>query len=431
MKKKYVVFLLIGLMAISVSFAYAKKTELSLWCLGFEPHKLGFESVVKGFNKYYPDIRIKVEPQADLSTKIKAALAARQAPDLFTPRAEDIMEMVYTKSIAPFPDNVLTVKELKEKFWPEYYLQAPFNKVYAVGFPDPLGDAGLVVNLDMFKEAGLKQIPAFESIDQLIKYAKKLTKVDAKGNIIRGGLNAREYNIQVYFWGYIADQGGRFYDNDTGLFNYKTEEARKALKFFYDIYYTYKVDSVDLPPMFDALAQGAAAMGFMWGEYISFAHLTYPELHFGFVLKPPFVKGVKPHIAHVDTWNVSVWEGSKNKDAAFKFVKYMTTPEAQLLFLQQNPGIPALRELGNPKYFQSEKLRFLIPLLKLLPETKFWGPFGNDSIIKDSLQRTMESVMHKEISVKEALDEMTRQCNEAVKTFRKKYPNAPITKIEW
>jgi len=430
MVKRLIIVFMISLMVISGPFAYAG-TKLTLWCLGFDPHKRGFESVVESFSKKYPDIQIIVEPQAELTSKIKSALAAGKAPDLFTPRGEDIMEMVYTKSIVPFPDDVLTVKELKEKFWPEYYLQAPFDKVYAIGFPDPLGDAGLVVNLDMFEEAGLEKISAFKSIDQLIEYAQKLTKKDSRGNIIRGGLNAREYNIQVYFWGFIADQGGRFYSNETGLFNYNIEEARKALKFFYDIYYTYKVDSVDLPPMFDALAQQLAAMAFMWGEFIPFAKMTYPELNFGFIIKPPFVEGVEPNIAHVDTWNISVWAGSRNKEAAFEFVKYMTTPEAQLLFLEQNPGIPALRELGDPKYYQTERHKWLIPLLEYVPKAKFWGPFGNDSIIKDNLQRLMHSVMYKEISIDEALNEMTKQCNEALKTFRKKYPQAPRVQIKW
>ena len=82
---------------------------------------------------------------------MKSALAAGQAADIINPRGEDIMEFVYTKSIQPFPDDVLTVEQLKENFWPEYSIQAPFDKVYAIGIPDPLGDAGVVVNLDLYQ----------------------------------------------------------------------------------------------------------------------------------------------------------------------------------------------------------------------------------------------------------------------------------------
>jgi len=411
-------------------FAHAQ-TKITVWCHGFDPHRRGFERVAQLFMEKYPEIQVVVEPQADIATKIKSALAAGEASDVFTPRGEDIMEMVYTNSILPFPDDVFTVEELKEKCWPEYYLQAPFDKVYAFGIPDPLGDAGIVVNLDMLKEAGLEKPDRFVSMEQMLDYAKKLTKKDAQGKLERAGLSAREYNNQVYFWDFIAEQGGKFYDNESGLFNYQTEEARKALQFFYDIYYTYEVDSTELPASFDALAQELAAMAFMWGEYIPFTKLTYPELNFGFVIKPPFFGATEPIVTHVDTWNVAVWSGTKNPDAAFKFVAYMITPEAQLAFLEENPGVPPLKELAKPEYYQDELHSWLLPLLELLPKTKFWGPFGNDSIIKDSLWRLMSSVIYKEISVDEALAEMTKQCNEAVNTFRKKYSTAPKPQIEW
>ena len=73
----------------------------------------------------------------------------------------------------------------------------------------------------------------------------------------------------------------------------------------------------------------------------------------------------------------------------------------------------------------------MTPLFEYLPKAKLWGPFGNDSIIKDSLWRIMNSVIHQEFTIDVALEEMTKQCNEAVDNFRKKYPEAPITQIEW
>jgi len=429
--KKVVLLMGVFLFAFCLSTLGYAQTELTLWCHGFEPHTNGWEAVAKIFTENNPDIKIKVEPQADIATKIKAALAAQSAPDIFTPRGEDIMEMVFTKSILPFPEDILTVQEIKVRCWPEYYLQAPFDKVYAFGIPDPLGDAGLVVNLDILKEVGLDKPDKFESMEQMLEYAQKLTKKDAQGKLDRAGLSAREYNNQVYFWDFIAEQGGKFYDNETGKFNYQTDEAKKALQFFYDIYYTYNVDSIDLPESMDALAQQLCAMAFMWGEYMSFAKLTYPELNFGFVIKPPFFGAAEPIITHCDTWNVAVWSGTKHQEAAFKFIDFMTTPEAQLAFLKENPGIPPLKELADPKYFQDENLSWLTPLFEYLPKAKLWGPFGNDSIIKDSLWRIMNSVIHQEFTIDVALEEMTKQCNEAVDNFRKKYPEAPITQIEW
>jgi multiple sugar transport system substrate-binding protein len=431
MKKYISTISLVLFIVFSISLVAFAQTKITIWCHGFEPHVKGYEKVAEIFMQKNPDIQVLIEGQADIATKMKSALAAGQAADIINPRGEDIMEFVYTKSIQPFPDDVLTVEQLKENFWPEYSIQAPFDKVYAIGIPDPLGDAGVVVNLDLLSVAGLEAPDRFASMDQLLEYAQKLTIKDADGNMEQAGFSTREYNDQVYFWDFIAEQGGKFYDNESGLFNYNTPEGKKALQFFYDVYHTYNVDSIDFPESFDALVQQVAAMAFMWGEYMSFSKMAYPDINYGFVLKPPFFGGTEPIMTHVDTWNVAVWSGSKNQDAAFKFIKFMTTAEAQLAFFGENPGIPSLKELADPKYYEDEKHSYLKPLLEFLPKTKFWGPFGNDSIIKDSLWRNMNATMHEEITVDQALEEMTKQCNEAVDNFRKKYPDAPKPIIQW
>ncbi|NPV52416.1 MAG: extracellular solute-binding protein [Firmicutes bacterium] len=411
--------------------AAPKKVTLTLWCLSFELHKNGFERVAKAFIEKHPNITIKVQPQADLPTQIKAALAAKNAPDMFTPRAEDMMEMVLARAIEPFPADVLSVEELKAKHWPEYYLQAPFDKVYAVGIPDPIGDAGLVVNVDFLKEAGLAIPEEFESLDQMLDYAKKLTKIDASGKLIRAGLSCREYNNSVFAWDFIAEQGGKFYDNATGKFDFTIPESKKAIEFFYDLHHKYKVDSLDLPDSFDALSQKVAAMAFMWAEYVRFAKTIYPDLNFTLVVKPSFVKGRQPIFTHIDTWNLAVWAGSKHKAEALEFIKFLKTKEAQMLFLEENPGISPLRELAKPEYYKNPERSFLMPLLKHLPNMRFWGPFGNDSMIKDSFYRTMDAIEHKSLGLDEGLAKMTKDANEAVARFRDRYPNAPKPKLQW
>jgi len=425
-----VICLLLLVSFLSTAFSQEKVT-LTLWCHVLILHKEGFEAVAQEFYKTHPNIEIKVEPQSDIATKWKAAIAARRAPDMFTPRAEDMLEAVLTKSIEPLPEDVLSVKDLKSKFWPEYYLQAPFDKAYAVGIPDPPGDAGLVVNVDLLKKAGLPIPAQFKSMTELLRYAQKLTKKDDKGNLIQAGLSCREYNNQVFLWDFIGEQGGHFYNNETGLFDYSIPEAKKALQFFYDLHYKYGVDSIKLPDTYNALSQGVAAMGFMWGEYVEFAKRVYPNMNFSFVLKPSFVEGRMPIFSHVDTWNLAVWSGSPHKKEAFEFMKFLATPKAQEIFMKINPGMPPLIELSKPRYFADPKQKYLAAFLKFLPKMTFWGPFGNDSIIKDTLYRIMDGVEHNTMSIDEGLSEMTKKSNEALNTFRTKYPDAPKPVIKY
>jgi ABC-type glycerol-3-phosphate transport system substrate-binding protein len=424
-----VTFVMAG-MLLTASPAMAKAT-LRIWCHGFAPHINGYTALSKIFMEANPDIEIKVEGQADIVTKIKSGIAAGVAADMFTPRGEDFLEFVLAKAITPVPDEILSIEELKETMWPEYYLQAPFDQVYAIGIPDPIGDAGFAINIDIFEEAGLEVLGKFDSLDQLLDYAQKLKKEDEQGNLIRAGLSCREYNNQVFFWDFVAEQGGHFYDNETDLFDYTIPEAKNALQFFYDLHYKYKVDDIKLPDSFDALSQQVAAMAFMWAEYVPFSKINYPESNFGFIVKPAFVEGVDPMFSHVDSWNLAVYSKCKNKDEAFKFLAYLKTPEAQGIFLQENPGIPPLKELIDDPFFETERGAFLKALTEFVPGMKFWGPFGNDSIVKESLYKVMDAVEHQTLSVDDGLKQMTDECNHAIELFREKYPDFQKPDIQY
>jgi len=209
-------------------------------------------------------------------------------------------------NILPVSPDIVTVEQVKKDFLPENYLQCNLNgKIWAIGIPDPPGDSGIIVNLDALKEAGLPQIAKFDDMDQLLDYAKKLTKKEG-GKIVRSGLSFQESNDPMFFYSYIVGLGGKFWDNNKQKFTLQTPEAKKALQFFYDIFYKYELDSTQVPDTMSALGQNLAAMGFMWPEFLPFAEKTYPDLHFDFIMKPPIVKGKPAIFSHTDTWAIAV-----------------------------------------------------------------------------------------------------------------------------
>ncbi len=388
----------------------------------FPPHVNSFTAVAEAFMKAHPEIEIKIEAQADISTKIKSGIASGVLADLFMVRAEDFYEYVASGGLAALPADVLSKAELEKDFWPEFAVQAPFPDVYAVGVADPPGDAGFVVNLDMFEEAGLEVPGRFADLAELVSYAQKLTEKDADGNLTRAGLSCREGNNPVYMWSFIVDQGGEFYNNDSQKFDFSIPESKKALQFFYDLNYKYEVDSVNMPATFDALSQQVAAMGFMWAEYIPYSRINFPDSNFGFVVKPPFSGNKAPAIAHNDTWNLGANAKSPNKEQAIKFLGYLKTVEAQRIFLDKNPGIPPLKSMLDDPFFETDRGKFLKALTDIVPKTKFYGPFGNASIIRTNTWAIMDEVIHESITVEEALTELTKQNNHALDVFDEKYP---------
>ena len=439
MKLNRMVILAVLLIALFMSSVALGKTQITVWCLAFDPHVNGSNATIKAFMEKNPDIEVILEPQpgqADLVAKMRAALAAGNGAELFITPGTTVLEWAVPGSIQPLtPDVFPSADWVKQNLDPEYYLQCNLEgQIWAVGIPDPPGDTGILVNVDHLNEAGLSIEKAFVDTDQLIDYAKKLSKYDDGGNLVRAGLSFQESNDPMYFISYIADQGGKFWDNDKQVFNFQTPEAKNALQFFYDIFFTHKVDSTNMPTTMDALVQNLASMAFMWPEFLPFVKITYPDMNFQFIMKPGFVKGKKPLFSHSDTWNFVMPSYVKDdkKTATVKFLQYLASEEGQLLFLEQNPGLPIPRSLLNHEFYKTGRGAYLEPVIAAMKEgyCRYWGPFPEqDTLLYNIWWPSIDAMIHGQMTVDQTLTQMEENSNKQVDTMKTKYPNVPKVTI--
>ncbi len=417
--------------------AKKEKVEVIVWCMAFDPHVNGYTNVIEAFNAQHDDIEVILEPQpgqAEMVSKMRSSLSAGKGAHAFTTPGTTITEWVVPGNLTPLSPDVVTVEQVKKDFLPENYIQCNIdNKIWAIGIPDPPGEAGIIANVAHLKEAGLSVPDKFDSVDQLLSYAQKLAKYDGD-RLVRGGLSFQESNDPMFFYSYIVNQGGRFWDNEKQEFTLQTPEARKALQFFHDLFYKYKVDSVELPDTLSALSQNLAAMGFMWPEFLPFAESLYPDLDFEFIMKPSMTDDPPP-INHTDTWNVVVpnYVSGAEKEATFEFLRFLISEEGQLLFLDANPGLSPLKSLTfNHEYFKTGKGAYLAPVIEAMKagQYRYWGPFIDaDVMLYDILWPNMDACFHGEMTVDETLAKMEKELNEQDKRTREKYPNAPKTII--
>jgi hypothetical protein len=139
--------------------------------------------------------------------------------------------------------------------------------------------------------------------------------------------------------------------------------------------------------------------------FLPFAQNTYPDLSFDFIMKPPFVKG-KPNVfSHTDTWNLVVPKYVKGaeKDATFKFLKFLISEEGQLLFLDANPGLSPLKSLVfNNDYYKTGKGKYLAPVIAAIKAGayRFWGPFIDaDTMLYNVMWPNMDALIHQQVTV--------------------------------
>jgi ABC-type glycerol-3-phosphate transport system substrate-binding protein len=409
--------------------------EATVWIMDFAPDIQSWKSVADGFSKKYPNIKLNVEPQFDWDgtmAKEEAALFAKSGADVFMTGGWALYEWAVTKQILPLTPKLWSYEDAKKLLWPQYILQSQVdNQVWAIGVSDAPGDAGLIANLDDLKEAGLEKVDKFTNTEQMLQYADKLTvrKGDA---ITRAGLSMRDRGFGAYFYSYIADQGGQFWDNATQKFDFNTPEAKAAMQLIIDLFQKQKVDSVYLPDANGGLGQNSVAMAYAL-PFILWPGFKPPDRNLGFIMKPAF-SGDQPAIfSYTDTLNAVIPAYTQNVDQAYCVVQYLASEEGQLLYMDASPALSALRSVVlTNDFYKTGKGAFLKPVIEGMKagSMRHWGPWLDSRTLQyNILYPSILDMINGRVTVEEGLKQLTDQMNKQVALSRQRVPEAPDTHV--
>ena len=417
----------------------AEEGSIAMWSMSFPPHEWMMGAAIEVFQEAGErGFTLDYQPQpGQYSAKLRAAMSADEAPDIFVMHGTALLELAQAGHIAPVTPDIVTLEQAKKDFMPETYLQSLYEgNLYAIGVPDPPGDAGMVANLDHLEEAGLEHLTVFESIDQMLDYGEQLV-IREGDEVLRAGLMfTGDGNNPIYWLSAIIDLGGIWFDNDNQVFTLQTEESTEAMQFFYDLVWDKRLDDPALGNnSSDALAQGLASLAFKWPEFVPYSGTAFPGLRLGFIVKPGFTEGKPAIFNHSDTWNLAVWSGTQNKDNVTEFLAYCAQWEVQRAMLEQNPGISPLKEINfGDDFFVTGKGAYLAPVLDAITkgQYRYYGPFGNmDTLEYDIMWPMMNRMLQQELTVEETLVEMENALNDEMAQYQDKYPGLDPVQIQW
>ncbi|MCY4412792.1 MAG: extracellular solute-binding protein [Caldilineaceae bacterium] len=417
----------------------AEEGSVAMWSMSFPPHEWMMGAAIDVFQEAGErGFTLDYQPQpGQYSAKLRAAMSADEAPDIFVMHGTALLELALAGHIAPVTPHIVTLEQAKKEFMPETYLQSLYDgNLYAIGVPDPPGDAGMVANLDHLEEAGLEHLTVFESIDQMLDYGEQLV-IREGDDILRAGLMfTGDPNNPIYWLSAIIDMGGTWFDNDNQVFTLQTDESTAAMQFFYDLVYEKRLDDPALGNnSSDALAQGLASLAFKWPEFVPYSGTAFPGLNLGFIVKPGFTEGKPAIFNHSDTWNLAVWSGTQNEDSVTEFLAYCAQREVQRAMLEQNPGISPLKEINfGDDFFVTGKGAYLAPVLDAITkgQYRYYGPFGNmDTLEYDIMWPMMNRMLQQELTVEETLVEMESALNDEMSQYQDKYPGLDTVQIQW
>lgn len=305
-----------------------KKTKLVFLRVGTEQDRKAYwEKMVSGFEKENPDIDIEYQecPYGDdFETKLNTGFASRTAPDVINFTLASLGTRAPLGQYVPLNDYVNQWDGKADFIENAVKLGTINGTIYGIPvFPDP---RMLVYNKELFKKAGLDPQKPPTNWDELMADHKKLIKKDDKGNVVQTGFGLPTSGINMHQWlSIFLEENGlkNLVDEDTNEILCNKPEALEAVDFMKSLVDAGAIRWSSSNSDQNPFTMGRAAMSITSDS--GFKQLNEGELKGKIALADPMSK--KRQATFCGMSFMFIGGESEHKDAAWKFIEYISTPE--------------------------------------------------------------------------------------------------------
>jgi len=304
---------------------------LNVWAMGTEGEALG--EFAKAFTEENPDVTVDVTaiPWDAAHDKIATAIAADETPDVSMIGTTWMGEFATSGGLDPTPDIVD-----KSSFFDGAWSSTEVGGTsYAV--PWYVETRVIYVDTALAEKAGVSPTPA--TWDDLMATSKGMQSAGAQWGInLQPGQTGAWQTFMPFAW----QAGAEIMNSDQTAFTFDSPEFVKALT-YYQSFFTDGVAPKELPdgtlePDFVAGKIGAFSSG-PW--HIGILNDTGGEGFMDSVTLAPMPKDVK-QASFIGGSNLAVFKNSENRDAAWKFVQWLSQPDVQAQWYATTSDLPAV-----------------------------------------------------------------------------------------
>lgn len=379
-----------------------------------DPRERVLKKLIDQFEAANPGVKIEVEPQVwqQLSDKFFAAHQTNSAPDVVWVYSPRVVEAIKMGALANLDELFVKNWSQAEKddvdgsFW---RLGASPNAHYQI--THSTSSAGTFYRVDLFKEAGIDP-KSLSTWDKFIAAAQKLTVKDANGTVTRWGLG-QAFSVDPAFkpiaFSVLLDQDRSAFD-EKGRAVWATPGGVKGLALQTDLVTKYKVTpessvSAKTDDMYDAFNAGRMAMIRGASVRIPRSMQALGAEKVGYLRTPSYKEGQYSPIEIVG-WSLGVWSGSKNKELAGKFVEFLSSKEADRLWVMEGASVPVRKSTvkENPQFFADPKNAFLAVVADEATENGWFAPEGLKFGWNEEIMRAAQDVITNKTDPKAAME---------------------------
>ncbi|MGY0064157.1 sugar ABC transporter substrate-binding protein [Streptomyces sp. LZ34] len=301
------------------------------------------------FQKSNPDAKVKVTaiPWQDYAKKVETAIASQSTPDATLVGAADLTNFASTGGLEQVPAGFVDTSS--------FYRGAARSTTFdggTYGVPWYVETRSLFYRKDLARAAG---VSAPKTWKEYRPFLKALQKEGAKwGLSLPTGAAASWQGVLPFMW----QAGADLMNENSTEFTFDTPEALEGLE-FYQSFFTAKTASrngpVSLGEIEPQFVDGstAALISGPWETALLKAAggADFVEDKVGIA---PLPKGPKSNAGYIGGGHWAVFKDAKNRDGAWKFIRWLSRPDVQQDWYGLSGDLPAVQSAWNEGKLKSD-----------------------------------------------------------------------------
>lgn len=319
----------------------------------WQHHSDARAELVQSFADEYDGASIDFQsiPYESYFQKLGAALEAGNGPCVFQLPANILAEFHDRGQLAPVPESVMSTAEIEEAFTPASIRLLKIEGAY-YALPTDVQTLLLFYNDDLFEEAGLDPTQDFATWEDLRQAAIALTKTNGS-KLTQAGLDISSSPYQWYYSAPTLAYEDGLVNDETNDVNYDSEPGYQAWDRLTGLVLDDGVDSPEFLAEQSKFAIGKAGMTFREYTFTGVYNLTAPDLNFSVHVAPPVADETFAPVAST-SWSYAVSKDCADQDAAWEWVTYLTSEDAQRTWTAEGGELPSRSALLEDESLQGD-----------------------------------------------------------------------------
>jgi multiple sugar transport system substrate-binding protein len=306
----------------------AKKVKLQyfMWDPGEQSQH---EEIIKRYQKDHPDVEITIESAAwgPYWDKITTLAASKRLPDVFSMSAATIKDWASRNTLVDlqaYIDRDINPDDYYNGIWDG--VRYPDTKGNMYAFPYSWSETITYYNKDALDELGLSYPENGWSWDDLLSYAKKLTRdTNSDGEIDQWGYYT--FGRYACFDPFVVGNRGKIISDDFKYFVLDEPKAKRAAQFLVDLVAKHKVSPITamVSGIKEPFGIGLVAMHTEGNWKIdTYRQVVGDKFDWGIVMTPigPDANGKQINYGWPNSYSISAF--SSYKEEAWEFIKFIT-----------------------------------------------------------------------------------------------------------